>query len=66
MATTFCPNCDEKIILDKPKLGQLVVCPGCGTELEVVSLKPLELDFIYEEPEEYPEEEWEEEEWEEP
>jgi alpha-aminoadipate carrier protein LysW len=67
MPTAFCPNCDEEITLQAPRLGQVVICPSCGTELEVVSVKPLELDFLFEEEEEW-EEEWgeeeeEEEEW---
>jgi hypothetical protein len=32
-------------------LGQEVMCPECATWMEVVSLDPIEVDWIYEEPE---------------
>ncbi|MGC8837753.1 MAG: hypothetical protein ACP5UM_04980 [Anaerolineae bacterium] len=63
--TAYCPDCDEPIRLrGKVALGMRVTCPSCGAELEVVSLKPLELDWVYdyEEEEEEFEEEFEEEE----
>ncbi len=46
MATATCPSCDSRFILRSPAhIGQRVVCDFCETELEVVSLKPLELDW---------------------
>jgi hypothetical protein len=27
-----------------------MVCPGCGTKLEVISLTPLEVDWAFDEP----------------
>ena len=39
-----CPVCDGDVELaDDTVEGELVECPDCGTELEVTSLKPLEL-----------------------
>ena len=43
-----CPDCDEKIVFNPhPKVGQKLVCPHCDAELEVLSVKPLELDWAY-------------------
>lgn len=48
MATTYCLDCEEKIVLDSPlKVGQKVTCPHCDAELEVIGLEPLELDWAY-------------------
>ena len=53
MAVAFCPECETGIKLgNTPREGQQVTCPECGAELEVISLKPLELDWAYEESEE--------------
>jgi lysine biosynthesis protein LysW len=41
------------------KLGDYIECPECGTMLEVISLKPVELDYVLGD-EDW--EEWEEEE----
>ncbi|MDX1612978.1 MAG: hypothetical protein R3300_01635 [Candidatus Promineifilaceae bacterium] len=46
MASAFCPDCNQKIVLGpKPRKGQWVVCPHCNAELEIVSIRPLELDW---------------------
>ena len=47
MAEAICPSCGEDIQLTgKVQLGQEVVCPHCETELEVIDLDPVELDWI--------------------
>ena len=39
-----CPVCDAEVELGAATVeGELVECPDCGSELEVVSLEPLEL-----------------------
>ncbi len=44
-----CPECDADIVFTKaPFLGQKKTCPVCHTELEVIGLSPLELDWAYE------------------
>ena len=45
MPKIFCPNCDEEFNVWKPKLGASVKCSECGTDLEVISVDPLEVDF---------------------
>ncbi|MEW5986801.1 MAG: hypothetical protein AB1791_09220 [Chloroflexota bacterium] len=66
MVTALCPDCEHPIDLTShPKKGQLMVCPNCHTELEVISLNPVELDWAYysqSEDEEWVESDWEEEE----
>ncbi len=48
MTTTFCPECERSLDLGaQPYEGQRVICPECGAHLEVISLKPLELDWVY-------------------
>jgi alpha-aminoadipate/glutamate carrier protein LysW len=43
-----CPECDAMIDIDEDQVeeGQAIECPECGTELEVVSTEPIELDIL--------------------
>lgn len=42
--STNCPECDAHIALSADVVeGEIVVCPDCAVELEVVSVSPLEL-----------------------
>lgn len=43
--TTHCPECDAPITLDDPMIGEIIPCPDCGVELEVLTLDPLTLDL---------------------
>ena len=46
MASAFCPDCGQKIVLGpKPRKGQLISCPHCNADLEIVGINPLELDW---------------------
>jgi len=48
-----CPLCDAKLDLQKKvKVRQIIVCPECDGELEVVGTNPPELVWIYAEDEE--------------
>lgn len=47
MATAYCPDCDESIHLRNPVVGQKLFCPHCETEVEVISVDPLDLDWAY-------------------
>ncbi len=39
-----CPECDATLSLNADLVeGEIVPCPDCGSELEVVSVEPLEL-----------------------
>ncbi len=38
-----CPECAATIELDdQMEVGEIVVCPDCGVELEIVSLNPVQ------------------------
>jgi lysine biosynthesis protein LysW len=48
MVKAECPACNTNVNLGgKPKMGQRLKCNSCGTELEVVWLDPVELDWPY-------------------
>lgn len=49
-----CPECDGQVALDAQTLeGEILVCPGCGVELEVRALNPLTLDLAPQEEEDW-------------
>jgi len=42
--TAQCPECEGEVPVDSGVLlGEILVCPDCGSELEVTSLDPLTL-----------------------
>jgi alpha-aminoadipate carrier protein LysW len=44
VTTTQCPNCDEAVpVAATAFVSELLKCPSCQTELEVVALEPPEL-----------------------
>ncbi len=48
MAVAYCLECRKSIDLGaRPCEGQRLICTECGARLEVISLKPLELDWVY-------------------
>jgi alpha-aminoadipate carrier protein LysW len=48
MITVFCIDCDRPIKLEsRPTEGELILCPSCGTDLEVIGVDPVELDWAY-------------------
>ena len=50
----FCPACDEAITLQgNPKVGQRLRCPSCDTEIEVIDVNPVELDWAYEDEDDF-------------
>lgn len=51
MQTTQCPVCSSDIIIDEESSEKdLVSCLNCGAELEIVTLQPLQLQPLGEEP----------------
>ncbi len=41
MSTISCIECAAEIILaDNTEVGEIIVCPDCGVDLEVTSLEP--------------------------
>ena len=53
MAAGICPECEATIGLEDIIKGELVVCPDCGVELEVIEVDPLKLDLAPEEEEDW-------------
>ena len=44
-----CLECESPIELSyQPVNGQIISCPHCNVELEVINNNPLEIDFYYE------------------
>ena len=51
IASVTCRSCGREIRLRRsPTLGLRLVCPGCGTKLEVLGLAPLEVDWAFDQP----------------
>ncbi len=43
---TLCPECEADIqIMADAMLNELIACPDCGSELEITSLDPVELEI---------------------
>ena len=72
---SYCPECEAIIEEEFEDVGEIIPCPECGIELEVISIDPVEFDlapvddeedddeFNFDETEE--EEEWDDESYEE-
>jgi lysine biosynthesis protein LysW len=51
MTVSYCPECGGSLNLGpRPQESQQVTCAECGARIEIISLKPLELDWVYAEP----------------
>jgi len=44
MSNIECIECGFKLTLKDIEEGELIVCPECGTDMEVVNLKPITLE----------------------
>ena len=55
----LCPQCESDLDIEEDEVdeGEIVSCPECGTEFEVVTVNPLELNPVADEDEEEEEEE---------
>ena len=52
--SALCVECDAELnIAGRVRLGQHIVCPNCGVQLEVISTHPIEVDIAYDESEEW-------------
>ena len=51
MLQAACPECHSQVpFASAPQLGERTDCSACRAALEVVKLRPLELDWAFEEP----------------
>jgi len=42
----YCPECDAPIAEEEfEDVGEIITCPECGVDLEVISLDPVEFDL---------------------
>ena len=55
-----CPECDAAIDIEEEEIeeGQIVDCPECGAELEVVSTNPVQVELVKGDKEDDEEEAW--------
>ena len=42
---SYCPECEAVIDEDFEEVGEVISCPECGVELEVISIDPVEFDL---------------------
>jgi lysine biosynthesis protein LysW len=47
---SVCPECSTEVVAEQPQLGEILVCTGCGADLEVISQEPLTFE-VYEQEE---------------
>ncbi len=46
MTAPHCPECDAEVSIPNNAMeNELISCPDCGTELEIISLNPITLDL---------------------
>jgi len=42
---SYCPECEAVIDEEFEEVGEVISCPECGVELEVISIDPVEFDL---------------------
>jgi alpha-aminoadipate/glutamate carrier protein LysW len=42
---SYCPECEAVIDEEFDDVGEIISCPECGVELEVISIDPVEFDL---------------------
>jgi alpha-aminoadipate carrier protein LysW len=46
MSHVNCPECAAEIVLEAGvEAGEIIVCPDCGVDLEIISLDPVEVNL---------------------
>jgi alpha-aminoadipate/glutamate carrier protein LysW len=54
MSTVTCPECAAEITLaEGTEVGEILVCPDCGVDLEVTSLEPAKVQLAPREEEDW-------------
>jgi alpha-aminoadipate carrier protein LysW len=51
--STHCPECEGDVALSDVEAGEIVVCPDCGADLEIMELAPLTLALAPQEAEDW-------------
>ena len=42
---SYCPECEAVIDEEFEDIGEIITCPECGVELEVINIDPVEFDL---------------------
>jgi alpha-aminoadipate carrier protein LysW len=46
MSTVTCSECEAEMTLDATaEVGEIIVCPDCGVDLEIVALNPAKVEL---------------------
>jgi alpha-aminoadipate carrier protein LysW len=45
LTVSYCPECEAVIDEEFEDIGEVISCPECGVELEVISIDPVEFDL---------------------
>lgn len=46
MNTVACPECAAEITLEaSAEVGEIIVCPDCGVDLEIIALDPAKVEL---------------------
>jgi alpha-aminoadipate/glutamate carrier protein LysW len=45
VTVSYCPECEAVIDEEFEDVGEIITCPECGVELEVISIDPVEFDL---------------------
>jgi alpha-aminoadipate carrier protein LysW len=47
---TYCPECETNLDIDEEEVdeGEIVSCPECGSDFEIVTVSPIELKPVEE------------------
>ena len=45
MEQSVCPECGAQLLLEDVIEGELLSCPDCGVDLEIISLDPVKVDL---------------------
>jgi alpha-aminoadipate carrier protein LysW len=54
MNAVSCPECEANIGLDPSvETGEILVCPDCGVDLEVIALDPVKVELAPKEQEDW-------------
>jgi alpha-aminoadipate carrier protein LysW len=52
LTVSYCPECEAVIDEEFEDIGEIITCPECGVELEVISIDPVEFDLAFAEEDE--------------
>ncbi len=54
MSKVSCPECAAEVMLaENTEVGEIIVCPDCGVDLEVISLQPATIQLAPREQEDW-------------